>query len=163
MATFQIGGATKRSKFAPVTVEVDFTTLPQASQDFLVAYGIKQYLADGVAGAESDQDFNEGVAARLAKMKDGTVGVRGSGEGKGPTDSVEVLARQLARQAINAALKAQGIDKPEAEAMNAAITQLLASDNGAAFRTEAATQIEARKAKTASLSGVLAGLFAPAA
>ena len=108
MPIFQIGGQTKRSKFTPKSVEIDFEKLPQGSTEFLLAYGLKQYLADGAAGAQSQSEFDEGIAARLDNVKKASF-ARARVE-RGPSDDTETLAASLAKQEIRRRAKAKKVE-----------------------------------------------------
>lgn len=81
--------------------EIDFDTLPQASKEFIINYGLKQYLNDGAAvgkdECESEDERNQlkadRVADRVTKLKDGTMSIRG---GTRVTDPVAKIKRDLA-------------------------------------------------------------------
>lgn len=150
-----IGGKTARSKFTPATVEVDFAKLPEVTQAFIIEYGAKQYLADGVAGAESQVEFEEGIATRLAKMAAGECGVRTKSE-RGPTDDPETLAKKLARDAWNVAMKANAPERYKAMNADEKAAAFEKSTFGPAgtkwqtFLDEAVRQIATRKEAAAS-------------
>ena len=103
--TLTIGGKTARSKYEPKQVTVDFAKLPQASQDFIIAYGLKQYLSDGVAGVESQLEFDNGIIDRMKKLDSGDL-TRTRGEGKAKPDTETGRAQKLAKEAIRAKIKA---------------------------------------------------------
>lgn len=100
----QIGGATKRSKYTPKAVSIEWDKLPPASQDFVIRYGLKQYLADGVAGAEDQAAFDAGVDERLGKLTSGDLS-RTKGEGKAKPDTELGRAQKLAKESIRAKIK----------------------------------------------------------
>lgn len=137
-----IGGKTARSKFTPKTVMVDWDNLPEVSKQFAIQYGLKQYLADGAAGSESQADFESGIDARLDNLTSGEF--KRTREGAGPTDSVEVLARRLASDEVTAALKTAG-KKLEKEA-KAAVVDAHLGKNADRLKKAAKAQIDARKA-----------------
>lgn len=103
--TLTIGGNTKRSKLGQHKVEIDFDALPQASKSFVIAYGLKQYIADGMAGANDETDAASGVSERVRKLKEADF-ARTRGESTN-VDSVEQRAIKLAKAAIRTALKAK--------------------------------------------------------
>ena len=144
-----IGGATKRSKAGSYDVNVDFDGLPAASQQFLIAYGIKQYLADGAAGTTTNEDLKAGVDERLTKMKEGTVKTRTS-SGKGPSDNVDVVAKQLATRLIRDKAKAKGVTLTKEKL--AELVEKLLNLQGEDFKRQAAEEIEARKARAAEVA-----------
>lgn len=100
-----LGGQTKRSKVQPFARKVEWNTLPDASQDFIVRYGLKQYLADAMAGASDQADAEAKVDARVAKLVSGDLS-RTKGEGGDKPDTEQGRALKLARQAIRDKLKA---------------------------------------------------------
>lgn len=135
-----IGGTTKRSTLGQHPVELDFATLPQVSQDFIVRYGLKQYLADGMAGAESEAVAGEGVKARVAKLVSGDLS-RTAGTGGGKPDTLAVITARLARDFIKGKLAAAGKTFTK-EQMASAIVALVAKDDR--FKKEAEKQMAAK-------------------
>lgn len=148
MPTMTIGGTTARSKFTPKAVEVDFDKMAEASRDFLLRYGWKQYVSDGVAGAKSQAEFDEGVAERLEKIATSNFS-RAKGERDGLVDDVETLASQKARAIIKTALKAKGVTKPDKETMDRLLGQVRAGTKWQSLLDEATADIKARKAAAA--------------
>lgn len=153
-----IGGNTKRSRTGQHPVSIDFDALPEASQSFIVSYGLKQYLADGMAGAESEADAKAGVEARVAKLQSGDLS-RARGEGTAKADTVEGRALKLARDAIRASLKAanQTADK---ELIAEAAKEFVKTDPS--FMKEAKKQLdqEAKAKETLSGSDALSAIMA---
>ncbi len=150
----QIGGATKRSKFQPKTVEIAWAALPQASQDFIVRYGLKQYLADGVAGCESQDEFNKGVDERLNKLVSGDL-TRTKGEGAKRPDTETGRAQKLAKESIRAKIKEANLTVT-AEAREAIYAKFLADETKMApFVAEAKRQL----AMEAQVGDLLEGLI----
>lgn len=146
MFNLTIGGKTTRSKFTQKEVAIDFDALPDASKDFVIKYGLKQYLADGVAGAESQADFDAGVQEREAKLLSGDL-TRAKGEGKGPIDNVATLAKKLAREEVERAAKEQNFKFADKDQKAAVVEQYLEA-NRERLTEEAEAEIKARK-KTA--------------
>jgi len=154
-----IGGNTARSKTGQHPVKVDYDALPDASRDFLQRYGIKQYLADGMAGAANVAEAKAGVEARLAKLLSGDL-ARTRGEGKEAPDTVETRALKLVRAAIRATMKAKNV-KANKETVNDAAAKVLADEaKGKAWRAKAKQQLddEAKMADGLDLTDMLAGL-----
>lgn len=120
--TLTIGGTTKKSRFTPVPVTINWADLPDEAKAFAIQYGVKQYLADGGAGAKDQAEFAEGVQERLAKLESGDFS-RAKGE-RQASDSVEVVAKQVARERIDAVLKAKGV-KPDKEQKAKLVEQYL--------------------------------------
>lgn len=102
MIELMIGGNTARSTLGQHPVKIDWDALPDISQAFIVRYGLKQYLADGMAGAESVEDAATGVEARVAKLLAGDL----SRTAKEGVDSTTARAMKLARAFIRAKVKA---------------------------------------------------------
>lgn len=100
----EIGGKTKKSRFAVKAVSLDWNSLPDASQAFVIRYGLKQYLQDAMAGAESEAEAHTGVDDRVAKLVSGDL-ARTKGEGVRRPDTVESRTMALARDFIRKALK----------------------------------------------------------
>lgn len=101
-----LGGATKRSKVTPFERKVEWNGLPDVAQEFIVRYGLKQYLADAMAGATEQSDAEAKVDARLAKLVAGDMS-RAKGEGFDKPDTETGRAMKLAKAAIRDALKAK--------------------------------------------------------
>lgn len=101
-----IGGQTKRSTNGTHPVNVDWNKLPDNAQDFIVKYGLKQYLSDAMAGASSESDAKAKIEARLAKLVSGDLS-RTKGEGSDKPDTEQGRALKLAREAIRNMLKAK--------------------------------------------------------
>ena len=140
MINLTIGGTTKRSNNGQTTVEIDWENLPGDSRDFIVTYGLKQYLADGAAGAASHDELVQGVAERVRKLQEADFR-RASGEPK--ADSAMTLALRQAR----AVLKAKAGDAFKSlpkEKVDAAVKAMVERDP--AFLKEAQAEI-ARRAK----------------
>lgn len=123
--TLTIGGQTKRSTLGQHTVELDWDAMPEASKDFVTRYGLKQYIADGMAGAADEAAAKAGVETRVAKLLSGDL-TRTKGEAKDAPDSIGSRAMKLASATIRAAMKAKGL-KADKDAVKAAATQLVAS------------------------------------
>lgn len=154
MIELTIGGQTKRSKFAPKAVAVDFAALPQASQDFIVRYGLKQYLADGVAGAESQEDFNTGVDERLGKLKSGDL-TRTKGDGAKKPDTETGRAQKLAKGAIRAKIKAAGLETTPEQREEIFAKFFADEEKMKPFAAEAKRQLAAEKAAGDILEGLI--------
>lgn len=154
MIELTIGGQTKRSKFAPKAVAVDFAALPQASQDFIVRYGLKQYLADGVAGAESQEDFNTGVEERLGKLKSGDL-TRTKGDGAKKPDTETGRAQKLAKDAIRAKIKAAGLETTPEQREEIFAKFFADEEKMKPFAAEAKRQLAAEKATGDILEGLI--------
>lgn len=100
-----------------VEVAIDFDSLPQESKDFIISYGLKQYLNDGAAVAKDiEGDRNElkadGVQKRLTKLLEGTVKERASG----PRGDQEARDRkEIAVAYIKARAQAKGASMPKGD------------------------------------------------
>lgn len=136
-----IGGNTKRSRTGQHPVEVDFDALPEESRAFIIAYGLKQYLADGMAGATTEAEAKAGVDERLRKLAEADFR-RTRGEA-GPTDDEATLAKQIAREEIRTALKAKGVKLPK-ERVGELVDKLFERDE-TRLRKEAAKRIAERR------------------
>jgi len=134
-----VGGKTVRSSNGQHTVEIDFAALPEASQAFVVTYGLKQYLADGAAGAENHDQLVEGVNARVEKLLSGDLS-RARGEGKVAVDSETGRALKLAKDAIRLKAKAAKVTLPKEKV--AAMAETLVEKDGS-YRKEAKRQLAA--------------------
>lgn len=113
-----IGGNTKRSKLGQHAVEINWDELNADVQDFVKRYGLKQYIADGMAGTVNVQDAAAGVAERVRKLVEGDMG-RTRTEGSAKADSVEVRALKLARAKVRDTAKVRKV-KLEKEQVEAA-------------------------------------------
>ena len=139
-----IGGKTKKSRFTPLPVDVDWNALPDASQAFVIAYGLKQYLADGMAGAESEAEAHNEVKARHEKLKAGDLS-RAKGERTEKPDTVDSRALKLATAFIREALKAEDV-KADAATIKEAAQELVKDEPK--WKAEAQKQLDAEaKAK----------------
>lgn len=143
-----IGGKTKRSNTGQHPVSLDWNALPDESQAFVIAYGLKQYLADGMAGKETEADAKAGVEARVAKLLAADF-TRTRGEGNAKPDSVEGRALKLARAFIRAKLKSAN-KTAEKEQVDAAAKKLV--ETQPKWKVEAKSQLDAEAATNAALA-----------
>jgi hypothetical protein len=100
--------------------ETESDNLPQASVEFLLAYGYRQYLADGAAVAKEDKDGNvrdqdeidalkvSGVEKRWDNVQIGTFPAGG-----GQRDPFTTELNRVAREAFAGAVKATGKTLPK--------------------------------------------------
>lgn len=144
-----IGGNTARSKTGQHPVKVNWDALPEASQDFIVSYGLKQYLADGTAGAGTPEEALAGINTRMAKLASGDLS-RSRGEGPGKVDTVESRALKLARDAIKAKLK-EANQTADKELIAEAAKEFIKTDPS--FMKEAKKQLDQEAASKTSLQG----------
>jgi hypothetical protein len=115
----QIGRTGEKAKFQGREVTIDLAKLPLESVAFALAYGLKQYIADGTAGSEDQKGYDLGIDQRLKKLAEADF-ARAAGEAKGPrTDTPEGRARKLAADAIRKHLKANNLTA-DAKAINEA-------------------------------------------
>lgn len=152
MAILQIkvGGETTKSRFQPVTVGIDWDKLPEASRDFVIRYGIKQWLADGTVGEKvtTQATFTEAINTRKGKLEAGDFS-RTRGE-SGPVNDPETLAGQMAKAIVVDAFKDQGKKLPEKEQLAKVVAAYFAK-NKAALVKDATAQIKARKDRAAAI------------
>jgi len=148
-----IGGESKKSKWAKREVSVDWDKLPAASQDFVKRYGLKQYIADGMAGATTQAEANEGIDDRLRKLKEADF-KRSVGD-RGPTNDPNVLARQMAMTVVKDTFKEKNIALPEKSKLQS-IADAYFTKNEKDLVKEATRQIENRK-KLAQAAAEAAG------
>lgn len=149
-----IGGKTARSTLGQHPVKIDWETLPSASVDFIVNYGLKQYLADAMAGAENEADAKAKIEGRLAKLVAGDMS-RTRGEGKDAPDTEGSRALKLARAAIRTAMKAANV-KADKEAINEAASKMVASDDSWLAKAKAQLAEETKLSAGVDISGLLA-------
>lgn len=155
-----LGGKSKRSRFAQFTREVTWDKLPDISQQFIIEYGLRQYLSDGMAGAETEADAISGVDARLDNLTSGEFKRRGAGADK--PDTVDSRALKNARQFIRDQLKAQNKTATKEQIAAGAQKMIEANDS---WRKEAQKQLDAEaKAREAAANednaAILADLLA---
>lgn len=158
-----IGGDTKRSSKGKHPVTIDWDALPDASQEFVIRYGLKQYLADGMAGAEDEAEAKAGVAERKRKLIEADFS-RTRGEGSDKPDTVDTRALKLARAFIREKLKAANAQADKDKIAEAAKALIEADES---FRKEAKKQLDAEAKSKENLGGaadaVLADILAAAA
>jgi len=139
-----IGGTTARSNKGQHPVSIAWDKLPEESRDFIVKYGLKQYLADGMARAEDEAQAKALVDERVAKLLAADFS-RASGESK--PDSIEARALRMAKEFVRAKLK-EANATADKEKVAAAAEKLVEAQPK--WKAEAKKQIEAeRKAKEA--------------
>lgn len=140
---------------ADVTVNLD--TLPEASRQYLLIYGIKQCLNDVHAGVKKDQADAGAQAlalinARIADLVSGnppSVGARGSRK-----DPVLEVMDSIARERIVAALKAAGKSwRSVAKDKREAAVDAYVAKNEASLRDEANARL-ATKANPADVDAL---------
>jgi len=151
-----IGGNTKRSRTGQHPVKIEWDKLPEAAQDFIVKYGLKQYLADGMAGAENEADAKSGVESRVAKLLSGDL-TRAKGETVTRTDTPEGRALKNAKAAIRQAMKEANISQKEmGEAIAEAAADYVKNDPTWIEEAKAELAMEKKKAGKLDLSAILA-------
>lgn len=148
MIKLTIGGKTKRSANGQYDVELDWENLPSESRDFVIHYGLKQYLADGAAGATSRDEMVAGVDERVRKLREADF-TRRTGEAK--PDSETTRAIKLAKAAIRAAAKAKGVNPPSGDKMAEMAARLVESNPQ--YRKDAAKQLEAERKAAEAFAG----------
>lgn len=154
-----IGGNTKRSTTGQHPVKVEFHQLPDASQDFIIRYGLKQYLADGTAGATSVEEAATGVNDRLAKLISGDL-TRTRGD-KEPVDTVETRAVKIVKGVIAQQAKAKGV-KLSKEQVAATVKAVMDNEDKAKqYRAQAKKELD-QLAKFGEDDDILAGIIAAA-
>lgn len=121
-----IGSTGKRARFEPVPVTLDLAALPLESLAFALAYGLKQYIADGAAGSEDQAGYKLGIDQRVQKLIEADF-TRTRGEGGAKPDSEESRARKLATAFIREKLKAANA-KAEAKQIAESAAKLVAAD-----------------------------------
>lgn len=143
-----IGGDTAKSKFKAQSVSIDWDKLPQASQDFVIRYGLKQWLQDGTVKAETQSQFAECIEARMTKLKAADFS-RTVGQ-SGPTDDPETEGRRLALVDIQEMMKTAGIKADKAKVKEAAEKHFLA--NKADYTKRGEAEIKARKERAKAIT-----------
>lgn len=155
--TITVGGSTKRSKFAPATVSVEFDKLPEASREFIIRYGLKQYLADGVAGVETQDEFNAGVTERTTKLEKGDLSRERKASAKVDDETGRTI--KLVREMIRGKIKGANL-KVEKEAFDAMVEKFLSDESKTApFRAEAERQLAQEAKASAASADLLAELM----
>jgi hypothetical protein len=123
---------------------------------------LKQYLADAMAGAESEAEAHDSVKGRVAKLLAGDLS-RQRGDGTAKPDTLEGRAIKLAKAFIRDQLKAANA-KAEKEQIDEAAKELVKDDPK--WTKEAKTQLDAEtsmKAETSdAATSIIAGLLAKA-
>lgn len=99
------------------TREVDFDKLPEASQNFIIGYGLQQVLNDCHASIQrkdydSEEEFGKAVSDRVETKLDalhaGKITIRAAGT-REPVDPVAKLVYRMAKDAVESAIKAKGV------------------------------------------------------
>lgn len=150
-----IGGATKRSTLGQHAVEFDWDAMPDTSKDFIVRYGLRQYIADAMAGAENEADAKAKIEARATKLRSGDL-ARTKGEAKDAPDSVASRAIKLATATIRAALKAANA-KADKEVIKAGAAELVRTQPK--WTEDAQAQLDAEKTMGGGLDLAALGLI----
>lgn len=134
-----IGSTGKRSRFTPLAVSLDWDALPDASQRFVIMYGLRKYLQDARAGIEDEKEAREASLARVEKLKSGDLS-RTKGEAREKPDTVESRALKLASAFIREELKKVEA-KAEASAIREAAQELVRDEPK--WKAEAKKQLDA--------------------
>lgn len=101
--------------------EIDFAALPEASRDFIVAYGLKQLLNDAHVSEKEVDAKRALIDKKLAKLRDGTLGIR---EAREATDPVYAEAIRMAKAAYKAAKKEPTDDQLDEYARNPKVVKV---------------------------------------
>lgn len=143
-----IGGKTARSKTGQHAASINWNEVPDEAQEFIIRYGLKQYLADGMAGAENVQQAADGVAERVRKIMEADF-ARARGEPSSKPDSIEARALKIAKGKVRDTAKARKV-KLDKDQVQAAAEAWLKRDP-TQFMELAAKEIEAEEATRAAL------------
>jgi hypothetical protein len=116
------------ANIAGVPVNLEWDSLPIESREFIINYGLKQYLQDGAAVSktftdkarlgeaktvtEMDAEKAAGVESRIGKLKAGTVGERT--RKSEPVDPIEKEMCRIVVERLRAKAKATGAKLPKA-------------------------------------------------
>lgn len=114
---------------------VDGNELPL---DYIVAYGLKQSLADSYAGDAAVKDCLKSFRKRMAKILANEMIFGAGGGGGARVDAVTRLARTMAANAIVSAHKAKKLPLPKQPDIDAMARKLVAKDQTWVTRAEAA-------------------------
>jgi hypothetical protein len=167
---------TFNANVAGVACAVDFATLPEASQAFVIEYGIRQYLNDGAAVSKLFTDKErkgmvkdaetiatekfEGVTERLENLRSGEFTRRGSGAPKMTPEERERASIVQAR--LDAMAKAVGKPLPKKTGKDAN-PELLAKMHEAmyakhkdAIDKEVSRRLKAAKTEDSDVTDILA-------
>lgn len=126
-----------------------FDTLPEASQAFLIAYGLKQVLNDAHASIQrkdfdSEEAFQDevmgAVLAKVEALESGEVKSRGTGAVR-VVDPFAKLCREIAKERIYAACAKAGKKKPVKEQLEAFIVQVM-EKHGDSVKAEAKERLD---------------------
>jgi hypothetical protein len=157
------------SGFARTITTTDIEAILAKSQDYVVAYGIKQSLADSFAGAKNYAEKNKlsvedavGVLfdKRLRKLLEGTMDIR---EVTRSTDPVKTETRRLANETIDGWVRAKTLAKPTKDARKALVAHLMKDEHRIATATANVERAaEAAKAELPADVAALLGLVEPA-
>lgn len=161
MTTMQIGTGERNAAKATRNIEwslgSDGTLTVQgkpvafASLEFVVAYGLRKYIADGAASSKTADEFTQATDERIRKILEADFARTKSEPGQ--TNDPEVLAAQLSRADYRAAIKAKGGDTAakykalDADAKAAAWEKSVFGPNGTKWQTyldRAADEIKKR-------------------
>lgn len=156
----KVGGETKRSRFAPILIDVDWDKVHPAAKEFITRFGLRQTLANATIGAENQDQFNEAAKGYVERLYDGSAGSRVKGETK--PDTAMSRALKNARAFVRAQLKTAN-KTAESEAIAAGAKLLVERSRPVDWLAEAKAQIEAEKllaekAGQAAGDDILAGL-----
>lgn len=120
MAKIELNGTVEREIGKAGILSIDFDKLPQASLDYIFAYGLKQVLADAHSSAKTLEEAKALSEKKLAALYEGTIRAS-SGR---TSDPVLAEAKRLAKAALEKALKEAG-KKATPEAMKEAVIKLM--------------------------------------
>lgn len=147
-----------KCKILDQSYELDSADLPEASREFLLAYGYKQYIADGAAVSKFDSDGTEltddemeaakveGADKRFANVQSGDFTRTAS------RDPVEVETRRVAQAWLRAECKARKLKYPDGKANKAAREALWAQIEKSPKWAEFVATAEVNIAKAAELA-----------
>lgn len=153
----QIGRTGEKAKFQGREVKLDLAKLPAASLSFALAYGLKQYIADGTAGSEDQNGYDLGLQQRLDKLAEGDFTRKATASGP-KSDTPEGRAKKLAVAAIRAKLQAAG-QKADAAKINEAASKMVEAQPIWLERARKALAEEAKLADAADIGDIMEGLL----
>jgi hypothetical protein len=119
--------------------------LPQATRDYLIAYGWKQSLSDAYAGAKDQSEFEGKLLKRFDALMNGTMRLgEASGRAAPTRDPVEKEFRRLVAEHLAAWVKSRK-QKPSADLQQVWLDRFL-EVNGEAVRATAEENVARKRA-----------------
>jgi hypothetical protein len=132
-----------KTGFAREVTEAEVEAIFEASREYVIAYGIRQSLADAMASAKTEDEADQMFSKRFRKLTEGSMDIR---EVSRSSDPVRTETRRLANVDLDAWVKDGTIPKLDKQSRKAWVAELM-KDEARVATAQANVEREIERAK----------------